>query len=121
MSSHAIACHKCKHIWTYEPPLERRAECPQCRSDSRVCQNCSYFDRGAHHECREEQAEWVKEKDRGNFCSYFEGRGSATPFGGEVSNAKAKLDELFGGVQTPRSEKGKNFADDLANFLQGKK
>lgn len=50
----------------------------------------------AHHECREPTAEWVADKERGNFCGYFE------PFGGErtdaadeVAFAKAKLEALF--------------------------
>src|SRR4051812_2728798 len=116
MSAQTIACHKCQHNWSYEPPLARRAECPQCRGDARVCRNCRLFDTSAHHECREEQAEWVKEKDRSNFCSYFtpEARARGT---GDLANTKAKLDQLFGGAKEQRAPTMPNVADELARFL----
>lgn len=121
MNDRPITCHKCQHAWTYQPPLERRAECPKCRFDARVRLNCKHYDVGSHHECREDQAEWVKDKDRGNFCSYFEGSPKATGRGAEVGKAKDKLDQLFGGAKPAAAKTGQSLADDLAKFLQEKK
>lgn len=116
----SIACHKCQTEWTYEPPLERRAECPKCGFDAHVCLNCRFFDRGAHHECREEQAEWVKEKEDANFCSYFEpGRGERRH--AERTAAQAKLDALFGGPKPDEDDAKKSLAAELEKFLSGKK
>ena len=53
--------------------------CPKCGNDSRVCKNCRFFDLNSYRSCREEQSEWVKEKDRGNFCGFFESKESAAP------------------------------------------
>ena len=119
MAQRPITCHKCQHSWTFEPPLERKAECPACHRDARVCLNCRHYDTGAHHECREEQAEWVKEKDRSNFCSYFEAGGAA---GRVADEAKAieKLASSFGGAK-PEPRPGASIADELAKFLNGKK
>jgi len=119
MPAQPIVCHKCGHAWTYEPPLERRAECPQCGSDARVCRNCRHFDTGYHHECREEQAEWVREKDRGNFCSYFAASAQGQSSGGEAQ-AKAKLDQLFGGSKGEPSKPAPSLQDELARFLKSK-
>jgi hypothetical protein len=74
-----IACHHCKHVWTFEPPMGRGDVCPKCGNDSRVCKNCRFFDLNSYRSCREEQSEWVKEKDRGNFCGFFESKESEAP------------------------------------------
>ena len=91
-----ISCHACGETWQYEPPMSRRDECPSCRRDSRVCLNCQFFDESSHRQCREPQAEWVKEKQQGNFCGYFatvhlSNAGSAS----EADRAAAKLSEMF--------------------------
>lgn len=115
-----IICHKCQHQWSFEPPLERRAECPKCAAYARACMNCRFFDRHAHHECREEQAEWVKEKDAGNFCGYFE-PGQGERRGVERLAAQAKLDALFGGAKPTEEQPGKSLEDELSRFLDQKK
>jgi hypothetical protein len=118
-----IACYSCKNSWEYEPPLSRRAECPNCRRDAKCCRNCRFFDRGSHHECREEQAEWVKDKEQGNFCGFFEPNQAAAgvdPNAGTLS----KLDNLFGGGGASESSstgKSGNLSDELQKFLDSKK
>lgn len=121
MKQLALVCHKCKHTWAVNPPLGRRDECPQCQADAKCCRNCRHFDQGAHHECREDQAEWVKEKTQGNFCGWFEPRG-AFAIEDEAARAKGKLDQLFK-IPTdaaPRAPGG-NIADELQRFLASKK
>ena len=66
-----IRCHQCHHSWNYESPLGRSDSCPNCGSDCKVCLNCQFFDIHSHNECKENQAEWVRDKDKGNFCNYF--------------------------------------------------
>ena len=89
-------CYKCRS----EVPgrdFGRSAACPSCGTDVRVCLNCEHYDTGAHHECREPQAEWVREKDRGNFCDYFQFRLGAAHAEGSTpqADARKKLDDLF--------------------------
>jgi hypothetical protein len=44
----------------------------KCRADLRVCLNCVSYDARVAQQCRERRAEPVLEKDKGNFCEYFE-------------------------------------------------
>lgn len=50
----------------------RRDECDKCRADLHVCKNCRHYDPKSYNECREPQADRVQEKDRSNFCDFFE-------------------------------------------------
>ncbi len=73
-----------------------RESCPRCDADLHTCRNCRHYDPGAHHECRENQAEWVRDKERNNRCDYFDpapeaGRGLRQPSG----DARAGFDDLF--------------------------
>ena len=90
----SIVCHACNHSWTFEPPMGRRDECPACHTDSRVCLNCIHYDTSAHHECRESQAEWVREKESGNFCGYFSPQSNRAQQK-SPTNHNDKLESLF--------------------------
>lgn len=68
-------------------PVGRRDECDSCGADVHVCKNCVHYDRSAYNECREPQADVVKEKDRANFCDYF----SASDKKGTAGDAKVDL------------------------------
>lgn len=69
-------------------PIGRREECPACGSDVHVCLNCTHYDKGAYNECKESSADFVKEKDRANFCDYF------TPSDKKGGGGKSKDDLL---------------------------
>jgi len=82
--------------------MARAESCDGCGWDARVCLNCRFYDRDAYRNCLEEQAELVKDKDKRNFCSYFE----AKSLGGS-SAEKLKdnpLDQLFGGSSEPKQK-----------------
>ncbi len=50
----------------------KRDTCDGCEADLHCCKNCRFFDPSVHNECRENQAEWVRSKDKSNYCDYFE-------------------------------------------------
>jgi hypothetical protein len=64
-------CHKCGTPVTAES-VSRRDECPVCGSDLHVCLSCVFYDEAKANRCREPQADPVQEKDRSNFCDYFQ-------------------------------------------------
>ena len=64
-------CWKCKNEIIKESAVTRQETCPFCQAFLHCCLNCSFYDKFAHNECKEPQAEWVNEKDMGNFCEYF--------------------------------------------------
>ncbi len=118
-----LSCHKCRLQWQIEPPIARREECPKCKSDAKCCLNCRWYDAGVHHECREEQAEWVKEKTQGNFCGWFEPFSGPSAAAEEQAKAQSKLAALFGGSkpEAPEPKPGASLADELQRFLGAKK
>ncbi len=90
-------CYRCGTEIVTENKIGRQDTCSQCGSYLHCCLNCRFYDRLAYHECREPQAEWVKEKDSGNFCEYFEARtASGAKKSSAADEAKKKLQELFG-------------------------
>ncbi|MGE3684585.1 MAG: hypothetical protein AB7G93_22950 [Bdellovibrionales bacterium] len=73
-----------------------REECPKCRADAHVCKNCAFYDPKVYNECREPQAEVIRERDRANRCDYFQpGSGGATAGPSQEDLLKA-AEALFG-------------------------
>jgi len=117
-----LSCYKCHHEWSYQPPLERRAECPKCHWDAHVCLNCCLYDRNFHHECKESQTEWVQDKEASNFCEYFTPKGAHAQ-NTESASAKSKLDALFSGMSSDSTDDSKSegcLEDELQNFLKNR-
>jgi hypothetical protein len=85
MANVKLKCFSCGHEMEFKVGISRSDECPQCREDVRACKNCRFYDATAYNECREPQAEVVKEKDRANFCDFFEPSSGA---GGNTSRDK---------------------------------
>jgi hypothetical protein len=92
----SILCYNCKTKISLAGQPSRSQTCPQCAAYLRCCRNCRFYDPQAHNQCREPQAEWVKDKEMANFCDYFE---AATKTVSEKSARKEealrKLDALF--------------------------
>jgi len=95
-----FACFHCGHripLLSAQKVLKKDT-CPECNSDLHCCRNCRFFDPSVHNECRETQAEWVRIKDRANYCDYFEAStrvdltGKA---GASADDARKKWDSLF--------------------------
>ena len=71
--------------------------CPHCLSDVHCCLNCTFYDKTAHNQCKEPQAEWVPHKDKANFCDFFTLRQAQDPANRaqEAAEARQQLDKLF--------------------------
>ena len=79
-------------------PLGRTEECSACRSQLHVCRLCRSWDRARPKQCREEDAEEVRDKERANFCDWFKPRPGAFDAAGAAAEvaAKSAVDALFG-------------------------
>lgn len=86
-------CFHCKRELDSSSRPGRGDACPGCGSDVKVCLNCRFYERGAYNDCREPSAERVVNKDRANFCEFFE-FGSGTGSASQEDPLK-KLKELF--------------------------
>jgi len=85
-------CYKCQHPVTLEF-VSRRDECQSCGSDLHICLNCIFFDETKANKCREPQAEYVKEKDRSNYCDYFRFKDDQ-----QKKSSKEDAEKLWGGL-----------------------
>ncbi|MBI5166313.1 MAG: hypothetical protein HY998_01045 [candidate division NC10 bacterium] len=77
--------------------MGREETCPFCGYDLHCCLNCRFYDENAHNKCREPAAEWVPDKEKRNFCEYFEFRESVKkPVQIEdKERVRAKFEALF--------------------------
>jgi hypothetical protein len=78
--------------------------CPDCGKDLHACLNCRFYKAGARYDCAETVEALVADKERRNFCDFFQtnpalhvagaGRESARS---ASEKARGELDRLFGG------------------------
>ena len=86
----------------------RSERCPACGADTRCCRNCFFEEPSYRSECRETQAEPVRDRERANYCDYFrprKGPARADPQSG-TPGTRAAFDTLFrhGPSRRPRNE-----------------
>lgn len=114
MQDNGLVCWKCGASIGDEPlPLSRLAECRACRAQLHVCRMCRFYDSRVAKACRETVAEEVRDKERANFCGYFQPRKDAhVPGTGAARDPRAALDALFGGAPQADTKPG-NPLDDL--------
>lgn len=91
-----IICYFCKKDLSVEGRITRKDLCPYCSSPLHVCVNCRFYDRSAHNSCREPVAEWVRDKEKENFCDYFGLADNPASGQGEAELAREQLKRLFG-------------------------
>lgn len=101
-----LVCQSCGARVPYDEPIPRDAECESCKTDLRCCRNCRHYEPRVNNQCSETQADPVVEKTRRNFCEffYFSREAYAAGGAGKASEARAKLDSLFGGPASAAPE-----------------
>jgi hypothetical protein len=90
-------CYACGHELQLIGRPGRSDLCPSCSASIHCCRNCRYHNPGAHNQCREPQAEWVRDREGANFCDYFEMRKGRPDIQttDRAARAKQQLEELF--------------------------
>ncbi len=90
-------CFRCNAPNEIQDRIGLRDTCVQCDADLHCCRNCRHYSRSAHNQCNEPQAEWVRDKDRANYCDYFEPRrgGRGEEDSNRAQDAKARFEDLF--------------------------
>lgn len=94
-----IVCWRCgASLEALTLPLSRLDECPGCGVHVHVCRLCEFFAPARPRQCREDDAEEVMEKEKVNFCEWYQpATGAFDPLrAGEGERAKAELAALFG-------------------------
>lgn len=93
-----LECWRCGAGLAAVPwPLRREEVCPACNADLHVCRLCRFFNPRLSDGCDEPLAGGVTNKERANFCDYFEARAGAFRNGPAAASARARaeLDALF--------------------------
>ena len=112
-----LTCWKCGSLLPFLS-LARRDECPACAAELHVCRMCRFYDPGVSQACREPVADPVLDKQRANFCGYFEPAANAfRAADGGAARARQELEALFGrgpgGDESDPRESGRAALDDL--------
>jgi hypothetical protein len=91
----SVTCFKCGSAIP-ESGLGRQDTCEKCGADTRCCRNCRHYDRSRNNECAEEQAGRQVDKEKGNFCEWFQPRAGGVGAGGPAKqDLKSAADALF--------------------------
>ena len=87
-------------------PFSRFEECPKCSKDLHTCKACKYYSASLTSSCNEERADFIVDKDKANFCDFFDP--SPNPFKSSAAekeaDARAKLAALFGEASDDQPE-----------------
>ncbi len=67
----------------------RETNCRACVKPTRVCRNCRWYAPSRPNQCEEPMADRVMDKERANFCGYFEA--TADPLGGDAGESQDAL------------------------------
>lgn len=95
--SQALQCWSCGQGLEGLPmPLSRTATCPACEADLYVCRMCGFYAPNVAKSCRETIAEEVRDKERANFCDYFQAVPGTHGTSDAADTARQQLESLFG-------------------------
>jgi len=92
-----MICYNCgKDVLVQKRPW-RQDTCPNCNAYLHSCRNCRFHDENIRNQCREPMADWITDKELGNFCDYFEAslEVKKVSSGNRREDARKKLEELF--------------------------
>lgn len=86
-----MQCYKCSTDIALSAKVGRGDYCQKCYADLRCCRNCAHYDPVAANQCREPQAEPVRDREKANFCEYF----TPNTRGGAGSNDSSSARDAF--------------------------
>lgn len=89
-------CFKCQEELVFDVKIGRLDTCPNCGSYLHSCRNCRFWSISAHNQCTENQGEFIRDREAGNFCGFFQFRVIGEDNSSEIAGARAKLESLFG-------------------------
>lgn len=99
MAGTSFVCRACGQKTQVGDIIGRRDTCSNCGADLRACIQCRHYDTSTADDCREPQAEPVPDKEKANFCDYFQpargGPQGGGPGGLSKGEAQKKWEELF--------------------------
>jgi predicted RNA-binding Zn-ribbon protein involved in translation (DUF1610 family) len=89
-------CYKCQEELVFEVKIGRLDTCPNCGAYLHSCRNCRFWSLSAHNQCLENQGEFIRDREGGNFCGFYQFRVLGEDNSKEIDGARSKLESLFG-------------------------
>jgi hypothetical protein len=96
--SMGLSCWNCGRDTGISGKPTRVDHCGKCLADLKCCRGCRFYDPTAAHHCRERIDETVKNKEKANFCDFFQPRVVGARALDKMANKegrKKSFDDLF--------------------------
>lgn len=96
-----LICWNCGRATGFEGKIARSDSCPHCQSDLRCCRGCRFFDPTSRWQCREPIEAPIPNKEKSNFCDWFQLRLAVHSHGKKLDpleskeDKKKRFDDLF--------------------------
>ncbi|MBI5632911.1 MAG: hypothetical protein HZA15_05475 [Nitrospirae bacterium] len=88
-------CSHCKKEVTVDKYFSRKSVCSKCGNDLHICLNCRFYKESAHNKCLEPKTEFLRSREKANFCDYFDFREDTVSSSQNRDAALKKLNDLF--------------------------
>ena len=101
MPTEGLICWNCGRATGIEGRVARADSCENCLADLRCCRGCRHFQPGRRFQCMEPIETNIANKEKSNFCDYFQMRDVVKRPGGIRSSddskddRKSSFDDLF--------------------------
>ena len=101
MANDGLMCWNCGRPTGITTKVMRSDSCVDCLADLRCCRGCRHFDPTRRGQCRESISRTIPNKDKANFCDFFQVRQVYKTAGGLKSRTDDKdsrrdaFDDLF--------------------------
>ena len=96
-----LMCWNCGRPTGIEGKVVRADACPHCLADLRCCRGCRHFDPLSRFQCRENVDSPIGNKEKSNFCDFYQFRDVVKRPGGIATGTDDKdarrknFDDLF--------------------------
>jgi hypothetical protein len=101
MPTEGLMCWNCGEPTGIIDKVSRADACVKCLADLRCCRGCRHFDPTRRFQCREPIETNIPNKEKANFCDFFQMRNVMKRPGGistqtdTKEDRKKKFDDLF--------------------------
>ena len=101
MPKEGLMCWNCGEPTGIIDKVSRADACVKCLADLRCCRGCRHFDPTRRFQCKEPIETNIVNKEKGNFCDFFQMRnvmkrpGSISTQTDTKEDRKKRFDDLF--------------------------
>lgn len=101
MADNGLICWNCGRPTGVVGGVTRNDSCPHCLADLRCCRGCRHYEPFRRYQCKETVDTNIVNKEKANFCGWFQMRAVVKRPGGITSpldskdNRKKRFDDLF--------------------------